>query len=159
MIKNLLKNAYEQKKIISITTKDIEWDQSIIGYITELDERYLTIVELDEYGSFIGNVTYMINDILCVQIDNWYMRDLQVAHENHSIFNPNEKITLWKIGKELIPHLKKIKDDEKITRFFFKEDNFVIGLVLDFDDKKHWTRWKGRRDFLLSNRRHNRIVL
>ena len=134
MITKILKNAYEQKKMVSITTKEIEWDQSIIGYITGLDEKYLTIVELDEYGTFIGSITYMINDILCVQLDDEYMRDLQIAHENRSVFRPNEQVTIWKIGKDLIQHFKIIKESEEITRFFFSEDNFVIGLALDFDD-------------------------
>jgi len=134
MITNFLKKFHEQKKIISITTKDIEWDQSIIGYITEINDDFLTINELDRYGMYIGNVTYKISDILCVQLDNKYMRDLQITHESRSIFNPEERVTIWKTGTELIPYFKTIKENEKITRFFFEEDNFVIGIILYFDD-------------------------
>ena len=134
MITNFLKKSFEQSKIISITTKDIEWDQSIIGYISQLDEDCLTIDELDECGTYIGNITYMISDIRCVQIDDKYMRDLQVVHDNRSEFNPQKRVTIWKAGKKLIPHFKTIKENDEITRFFFEEDNFVIGLVLEFDN-------------------------
>ena len=36
--------------MISITTKNIQWDESIIGYITECDDEFVTINELDEFG-------------------------------------------------------------------------------------------------------------
>jgi hypothetical protein len=134
MIQKLLKTAYEYKKIISINTNDVEWDESIIGYITEIDDVYFTMNEIDEYGIFIGNTIFAINNVIYVQPDDWYMRNLQVAHENRAVFTPNKRVTIWKTGKELISHFKSIKEDEKITRFFFEEDNFVIGLILDFDD-------------------------
>ncbi|MBV2165820.1 MAG: hypothetical protein KUL76_04725 [Kaistella sp.] len=66
MITKILKRAYEKKELISITTKDIEWDQSIIGYITTIDETFFTINEIDEYGKFDGNSVYDLNDVLCV---------------------------------------------------------------------------------------------
>ncbi|MDR1552014.1 MAG: hypothetical protein LBS69_00940 [Prevotellaceae bacterium] len=135
MIKNILKNAFEHKNLIGITTKDIEWDQSIIGYITNYDDTSISINELDEFGFLIGNVTYIIDDILCIQIDDWYMQNLQTIHENKSMFNPNLSITIWKTGKELLIYFKIIKENEKITRFFFADDNFVIGIILDFDNE------------------------
>ena len=134
MIRNLLLKAYEQQKIISINTDDIEWDESIIGYIAEIDDTYFTLNEIDEYGIFIGYTTFAISNVNYVQPDDWYMRNLQIMHENQSSFNPNLQVTIWKIGKDLIPHLGILKGNEKITKFFFEDDNFVIGIVLDSDD-------------------------
>jgi hypothetical protein len=118
MIKKLLTEALKQKKIISITTKDIEWDQSVIGYITEINDSYFTINEIDEYGTFIGNMIYEINNVLCVQVDDWYLRNMQIIHGNVSMFNPNLRVSVYKKGKELITHFKYLKKNKKITTFF-----------------------------------------
>lgn len=134
MIKDILKEAYDKKNIIGVTTKIIDWDESIIGYIVEIDDTYFTINELDEYGTFIGNTTIAFNDVCHVEPDNWYMRNLLLIQEKNLIFNPNTRITVWKEGKELEKHFQYIKDNSKITRFFFEDDNFVIGIVLKFDN-------------------------
>lgn len=133
MIKDILKEAYEKKSIIGITTKIIDWDESIIGFIIEIDDTYFTLNELDEYGAFIGSTIISISDVCHVEPSNWYMRNLLLVMEGNSTLNPNARVTVWKEGKELKAQFQHIKDNNKITRFFFEDDNFAIGIVLDFD--------------------------
>jgi len=134
MITNFLEQAFKQKKLISITTKSIEWDESIIGYVTETGNAYFTMNEINAEGDFIGKTVFSIDEVLCVQPDDFYLREIQIIHQNRDVFNPDLRVTVWKKGKDLLSYFKKIKNENKITRFFFEDDNYVIGIVLDYND-------------------------
>ena len=53
-IMKLLNNAFIQRKLIGVNTPEINWDELIIGYITEINDDCIIINEVDEYGTFIG---------------------------------------------------------------------------------------------------------
>ena len=134
MIKKLLLQSFNEKTLIGIQTPEIEWDESIIGYITELNDQYLTLHEVDEYGSCIGYTTISINDIGHIEVDDQYTNDLQFIFENKIKFDIDKGVTTWKKGEDLVEYLKSIKSINKIITFFFEEDIYVIGVISDFND-------------------------
>lgn len=106
--------------MIGITTKNINWEESIIGYIVDINKTYITINELDEFGLYIGNTVVLIKDILHVEPDNWYIRNLRFIHEKSSNFDPNQRMTIWKEKEDLISYFETLREKKKILRLFLK---------------------------------------
>lgn len=140
MIRGILKKAFGQKKLIGVTTKEIEWEESSIGFITEMNDDSFILDEIDAFGMHEGKTVIDINEVIYVTVDSWYLLKLQQVYENKALFDPSKGVRIWKEGEAIIPYLKELRDTRKITRFYFKNDhhsdiNYVIGIVLDFDDR------------------------
>jgi hypothetical protein len=133
MKKTLLENAFKDKSLIGIRTNVLDRGESIIGFIVELEESFFTINEIDEYGLFIGNTIIAIEDIVNIEINDRYQKRLKFIYDNSSTLNPNNRITIWKEGTELVAHFKTLIENKKITTFYFDEEDYVIGIILKFD--------------------------
>jgi len=134
MKKTLLENALKDKSLIGVRTSSLDWGESIIGFVTTLEESFFTINEIDEYGAFIGKTTMAIGDVINVEINDRYQKRLKFIHDNNSILKPNNRITIWKEGAELISYFKALIEDEKITTLYFDEDDYVIGVIIKYDE-------------------------
>ena len=131
MLKQFLKNAQEQQKLVDINIYDDE--ESIIGYITDVNDNYFTIKEIDKFGYSTGNTVYKIDSIKDLSSDNWYLQCLKIIIDYNNNFSQDNRVTIYKKGKELISHFNYLKENEIITVLFFDEDNYELGLILDFD--------------------------
>jgi len=134
MIRKILKEAIKNNSLIGIRTKELQWGQTIIGYIVNLNETFFTINEIDEYGTLIGNTIIEMVDVLHVEINDRYQRRLKLIFENRLMFNPNNRITIWKEGKKLIPYFKILKEENILSTFFLNEDDYIIGFLLNFTE-------------------------
>jgi len=134
MIQNLLKNAYEQKKLVDINIYEPEDEDSIIGYITEVDDVYFTIKEINKFGNADGISIYPVEKIKNISLDNWYLRNLQVIINTNSKLNQDNRVTIYKNGKELNPYFRNLKENKIMTMLFFKEDDYELGIILDYDE-------------------------
>lgn len=72
MILTLLKNALSTKALIGFRTKNLEWGETIIGYITEINQNNFTVNEIDEFGMLIGKTTFNIEDVLHIEYNDIY---------------------------------------------------------------------------------------
>jgi ribosomal protein S6 len=63
MLRKLLINAYEQKKIVDINIYEAEEGESLIGYITNISDEHFVIKEVDKFGNSNGSTTYAIDKI------------------------------------------------------------------------------------------------
>lgn len=134
MINKFLKKALDEKTLIGIRTKKLEWGQTIIGYIVDLDATCFIINEVDEYGILIGKTLIMISDILHIECNDRYQKRLQFISEKGSIFDRNSRVTIWKEGKSLLSDLKALQGSDKICTFFLNEDDYIIGFLIDITD-------------------------
>lgn len=134
MKKNILQKAYKEKFLIGIRTSSLEWGESIIGFIIEIDDSFLIINEIDENGFLIGNTQIAIEDVFNIDIDDRYQKRLKFIYENNSKISINNRVTIWKEGKELLPYLKMLIENRKIATFFFNEDDYVTGQILKYDE-------------------------
>jgi hypothetical protein len=134
MMRKILKKANEDKSLIGIRTKELEWGQTIIGYIVNLDGASFTINEIDEYGSLIGNTIIEIVDVLHVETNDRYQRRLKLIFENRLMFSPNNRVTIWKEGTKLVPYFKILKEENILSTFFLNEDDYIIGFLQDFTE-------------------------
>jgi len=132
MLKKILKNAQEQQRLVDINIYDDE--ESIIGYITSINDDYFTINEIDKFGCSDGNTVYHIDSIKDLSSDNWYLRALQIIIDHKDSLNQDNRNTIYKKGKELISHFNFLKENEIVTMLFFEEDNFELGFIVDFDE-------------------------
>ncbi len=133
MKKTLLEKAIKERTLIGIRTSMIEWDESIIGFIVDLDESYFTINEIDEYGFPIGNTQIAIEDVISINIDDRYQKRLKYVYDNNSMFDVNRRVTVWKEGEKLIPNLKELAESKQIATLFLSDDNYIIGCILKYD--------------------------
>ncbi len=139
MINEILKKAFDQKALIGVTTKEIEWEQSSMGFILEINNDSFILDEIDEFGMYEGKTIIEIKEIIYITVDSCYLRKLQQIFENSSIFDLNKGVRVWKEGITVMPYIKELKENQKIARFYFdvdhnSETNFVTGIIVDFDD-------------------------
>ena len=128
-----LKKAYKEKTLIGIRTNSLEWGEFIIGFIIKIEDSSFIINEMDEYGFYIGNTTIEIEDIIDIDFDDRYQRRLKFIHDHNSFFNINNRITIWKEGSKLVNHFKQLIEPKTIVTFYFNEEDYVIGFVLEYD--------------------------
>jgi len=134
MKKRVLKKAYQDETLIGIRTINIDWDESIIGFITIINENSITINEIDKNGYFIGKTEIEINDIVNIDIDDRYQKRLLFIHKNLELIDKNKGITIWKEGIKIIPNIKDLIQNKKITTLFFDEDNYITGYLKKISD-------------------------
>jgi len=134
MIHNILKTAFEQKKLVDINIYELEDEDSIIGYITEINDKSFKIKEIDKFGYFDGNTIYSVDKIKNISLNNWYLNGLQIIINNVNKLNQDNRVSIHKNGKELISHFKNLKEKEIMTMLFFKKDDYELGIILDFDE-------------------------
>ena len=132
MLHKLLIDAYKHKKLADINIYGEE--DSIIGYITNIDEEHFTIEEIDKYGNTDGSTTYAITKIANLSLDNWYLDSLQIIIHNRDKLKEEKRITIYKEGKELLSEIEYLKVNEIMVILFFEEDQYELGFVLDYDE-------------------------
>ena len=132
MKRSLLECALKEKSLIGIRMNSQDWGESIIGFIVDLEDSFFTINEIDEYGFHIGNTTVEIENIIDINTDDRYIRRLKFIHEH--VLDPNNRTTIWKENTAIIPHFKKLFENNLITTFWFNEDDYVTGILLKFDE-------------------------
>lgn len=135
MIKSILQQALKEKTLIGVRTSLEDWDEVIIGFLVHLDESFLTINEIDENGYLSGNTIIKIDSIISLDYNDRYQKRLKCIYEKHSTFKPNEQITIWKEGSELIIHFKNLIESKKIATFYFDEENYVLGTLIKYDQE------------------------
>ncbi len=134
MKRSVIESTYKNKSLIGIRTNMIEWDETIIGFISDLGESYLTIDEIDEYGLGIGSTHIALDDVISIEIDDRYQKRLLHLQKNSSKLEVKRRTTIWKEGEELILHFQELIKSKCIITFYFDEDNYIIGLLTKYDD-------------------------
>lgn len=132
MIKQLLNKSIEEKSIIGIRTKNLEWGEVIIGFVVNIEEKYLTINEIDEFGCEIGSTIIELDNILHVEYKDKYQKQLQFTFHNKHYFNIDKRVTIWKNGVELIPYFKEIEEKKILCTLFLNEEDFIYGFLLNY---------------------------
>lgn len=130
MKEELFKKAFHENSLIGIRTIREEYDETIIGYITNMNESVLTLNEVDEYGFYIGFTQFIIDDITDIEINDGYQKRFKFIIENNSLFNPNTRNTIWKEGELLLQNLPFLIEKKEIVTLHFHEDNFDTGIIL-----------------------------
>jgi hypothetical protein len=130
---SIFKNAFNNKSLIGIRTHSQEWGKSIIGFIVKLDDYSFTINEIDEYGYYIGHTTIKVEEVINIDIDDRYQRRLKFIHDHISIFNINNRITIWEEGSKLLPYFNELKERKTMITFYLNEDAYLTGSILNYD--------------------------
>lgn len=134
MIKKLLTQAFNTKSLIGIRTTLINWDELIIGNIIKLDDVSFNINEIDEYGVYIGVTIINIEDLTHIVYQDSYLQQLKILSENNTHFDINKRVTVWSDEKNYQYYFSTIKEQKKIATFFLEEDNYVTGIITDYND-------------------------
>jgi len=133
MRQEILDDALKLKSLIGIRTNGEDWDELIIGFVTELNDLSLTINEIDRNGLLSGSAIILLDNIISLDYSDRYQKRLKFIHENCASLNPNKQIAVWKGGAELTDHFNSLIQSKKIATFYFDEENYVLGIILNFD--------------------------
>lgn len=133
MKKNIVKKAFKEGLLLGVRTHLLEWGESIIGFIANVEEPFFEINEIDEYGFFIGKTKIQFDSVINIDIEDRYQKRLLFIHENNANFDINKRVTVWVDGKEIINQIKSVKEQNKIATLFLNEEDFVIGFILEYD--------------------------
>jgi len=144
MKQNVLKKAFEEKTLIGMRTNREEWDETIIGFITELDELSLTISEVDKYGFDIGQTQIEIDDIIHIDVDDPYQRRLSYIINNRFVFDRSKTKTLWRKGEALLSCIHPLIEEKKIVTLYLEEDEYITGIILEYERPYIMVRCIGR---------------
>lgn len=134
MNKTFLKGALKNKNLIGIRTVEHDLDETTIGFLISVDDNCFTINEIDPFGFFIGLTTILFDDVINIDINDRYLRRLHFIFENKNLFDRNKKISIFKKGYELVPYFDFLIKNNLITTFYFNEDNYLIGILLEYDN-------------------------
>jgi hypothetical protein len=134
MIHLILENALVEQSLIGIRTPDQDWDESIIGFVVLKDELSIVLKEIDEYGKLIGNTSIEIDQIINVDLKDRYQTRLAYIYKNEGLLNADHRVSIWKPGALLSKHLAELLESKEITTFYFDDDNYVIGVILEYDE-------------------------
>lgn len=129
----LTKEGIKGKCLIAIRTESINCDERIIGFILKVTDLDVTINEIDKYGVLIGQTIINLDDILNIDGNDRYLKRLKFIYDNKSIFDYNNRITIWKNNSDLFSYIKKLIKKETITTFYLEDDEYVIGIPIEVD--------------------------
>jgi len=73
-------------------------------------------------------LTYFILNIMTDTKNAWNLYLVK------SMFDPNNRVTIWKEGQFLFSDLKTLQGSDKICTFFLNEDDYIIGFLIDITD-------------------------
>ncbi len=133
MIKSILKKALTDEKLVGIRTNMEDWGETLIGFITEINNSCFTIREIDEYGFTEGNTIVNFENVINIEIDDRYQKRLFFIYKNNSLFNQSKQITIWKDGNLLKEYFESLIQNNTIITFYFDEEDYVTGEILKYD--------------------------
>jgi hypothetical protein len=133
MINNILQNALKENALVGIRTDREDWDESLIGFITGLDDQSVTINELDKDGVLTGSTIILLADIVSLDFDDRYQQRLRLIYDSRSLIESNNQVTIWRTGSDLSDYLDLLVKSKNIATLYFDEDNYVFGIVKAFD--------------------------
>lgn len=76
-----LKEAYDKKMVVILWTEDKE--DSIVGYIDEVNEETVKILSIDEFGRDDGSILVNLAEVVCVDCDTLKCQKIKFLHENY----------------------------------------------------------------------------
>jgi hypothetical protein len=133
MINDILENARKKNTLIGIRTDREDWDESLIGFVTNLDESSVTINELDKDGALTGSTNILLTDIVSLDFDDRYQRRLKLIHDSCSLLEANRQVTIWRTGEQLFNQLDILIRNGNISTLYFQGGHYVLGEVKAFD--------------------------
>ncbi|WP_163215057.1 hypothetical protein [Bacteroides sp. 519] len=132
-MKNLIKEIAKENTLIGIRTCKEDWDETVIGFVVETNENSFSLNEIDEFGFLIGTTEFAFSDIIHVEFNDQYQNNLSYIYKK-SQFDPNQRKTIWKKGKELLSQIDLLIKEKKITTLFFEEDIYKIGIIIKYEN-------------------------
>jgi hypothetical protein len=125
--------SWEDEKLVGIRTNMEDWGETLIGFITEINNSCFTIREIDEYGFTEGNTIVNFENVINIEIDDRYQKRLFFIYKNNSLFNQSKQITIWKDGNLLKEYFESLIQNNTIITFYFDEEDYVTGEILKYD--------------------------
>jgi len=134
-MKKIIENALKNNQLIGVNTVDLEWDESIIGFITKIDKTSFIINEIDEYGRLIGYTTLRFESIVKLEYGDRYQNRLAFLYENASSFDSKIRNTYWLENEPLYQQISNVEFKKSILTLFFDDNEYVTGFIESIDEK------------------------
>ena len=102
MVFDLLLEAKNKSRLIGLRTKNMDFEESLIGFVHELNDGRVIIQEIDQYGKIEGLTSIDLKDILSVDYDDRYQKRLLCIFSNKELLDAEKKVIVYGNPEELV---------------------------------------------------------
>jgi hypothetical protein len=151
MVLNLLSKAKEKNKLVGLRTINMDFEESIIGFVHHLDNEKVIIREIDQYGEKEGLTTIDLKKIINIDFDDRYQKRLLCVYNSTHSLNAEKKILIYGEKNELVKAINSCINDKTIVKFLFTKKNYATGIPISVDSSSVLIKsigWEGDDDGL-----------
>lgn len=135
MIKKILKQAIKENDLVGIRTLSLEFDESIIGYVSEINEDSFELIEVDENAILVGKTIINFEDVYCVTYQDRYQKRLKFTLDNIEKIRLGEQILFYGNGVKLENKLQDLLKQRKVATFYFEDEHFATGFLYELNNE------------------------
>ena len=129
-IKEIVKEAYKENRVICICLKRIDWDKRLIGFIrNNFSDEHIKLEILNEYGEPKNIKDIPLSKIRSLEYGGVYNDNLEILYKGKFKSNRSKaKYIIWNRKEDLTAILKKLLKNEVLCTFYFN-DYYSIGII------------------------------
>ena len=151
MVSDLLLEAKNKSRLIGLRTKNMDFEESLIGFVHELNDGRVIIQEIDQYGKIEGLTSIDLKDILSVDYDDRYQKRLLCIFSNKELLDAEKKVIVYGNPEELVEIVKDCITNKNMIKLLFTNKNYAPGIPIAVDSSHiliHSIGWEGDDDGL-----------
>lgn len=151
MVFDLLLEAKNKSRLIGLRTKNMDFEESLIGFVHELNDGRVIIQEIDQYGKIEGLTSIDLKDILSVDYDDRYQKRLLCIFSNKELLDAEKKVIVYGNPEELVEIVRDCITNKNMIKLLFTNKNYATGIPIAVDLSHiliHSIGWEGDDDGL-----------
>lgn len=151
MVFDLLLEAKNKSRLIGLRTKNMDFEESLIGFVHELNDGRVIIQEIDQYGKIEGLTSIDLKDILSVDYDDRYQKRLLCIFSNKELLDAEKKVIVYGNPEELVEIVRDCITNKNMIKLLFTNKNYATGIPIAVDSSHiliHSIGWEGDDDGL-----------
>ncbi len=135
-MRKILELANKENELIGVRTYSLELDEVIIGFVSQIEEDFFVLKEIDENVSFVGKTTIYLEDVITLFYKDRYQKRLKFLLDRKDDITIGEQTLIYAVGNQLLNNLKEILEKKNLTTFYFKDEHFATGILIELN-KEH----------------------
>ncbi len=151
MFFDLLSKAKEMNILVGLRTNNMEFEESIIGFVHTLNDKIVILQEIDQYGKKEGLTSINLNDIVNVDYNDRYQKRLLCVYLNQKSLRSGKKISVFGTHDKLTEIISDCIQNKTLIKLLFTNNNYATGVPISMDSSNILIQsigWEGDDDGL-----------
>gem|GEM_PF-5668464 len=128
----IFEQAKNKNQLISLLSKNQEWEDRRIGFVLSYDDKKVVIQELDNLGKKKKQKEILISKISVIEFADEYMHNLLQMHQSNVDFRQGKAKYLNFTNKPTkIKRLIELCKSAEICTFMVSNDNYLTGFITE----------------------------